>query len=222
MIKSIKNLFVITLVLLFNSCQEEAEFSISEKEIIGGGGSIYSCNIYGPSESCSSETLNFTSSTNIPNPNYNWSVESGNMFISGSNNNSSVTVITNSNFSGGQIGLYVSSSSGPDYSFRTKNIQLGDDCSTSSCPDDFTITELIPTCYPSSYPYGRYKINEDLCNGGSISWNVRNATLQSDFGNEIYVSADSQYPFTIEATISCPGCNDITISRSFTPSTNCP
>lgn len=76
------------------------------------------------------------------------------------------------------------------------------------------IYPLIDACYPSSYPYGRYKL-KGFPGGATIRWSANNANIILANHNEVYVAPTSQYDFKIIAAISYPCASGRTCNRTY-------
>lgn len=208
-------LFVLSLVFSCNTL-DNANFefnSIEQKPIL-----LPSCEIVGNGEACPNSNGTYGSDiSGFSNPQVNWSVAQGNMTFSTSSNQSSVGVNFLSNFNGGILVMSVTDSSNPHLSC-TSSLEIGKStmCNPEpSCDWNVSILELIPTCYPSSFPYGRYKIY-NYPSGANINWSVSNAQIVSNYGDEIYVSATSQYNFTVSVQVTHEQCTK-SDSKSFLP-----
>ncbi|WP_426755170.1 hypothetical protein [Myxococcus sp. Y35] len=83
-------------------------------------------------------------------------------------------------------------------------------CAPSSCaPAVRTINENIGVCYPSRHPYGRYAILSPE-SGVTYTWSSNYASLHSNTGSYIVLSATSVGYFTLTVTASRPGCAQTT------------
>ncbi|MTI30430.1 hypothetical protein [Xanthovirga aplysinae] len=78
---------------------------------------------------------------------------------------------------------------------------------------------MIPACYPSSFPYGRYRLQE-YPSGAKIDKSVSNGKIVDDYGDEIYISVNSSGRYKVEARVRrSAGCDKV--SSGYFESNDC-
>lgn len=166
------------------------------------------CRIDGPDKGCKSDDVTYTTSTDIVNPIYNWSIVSGNISstIIGQGTDTA-TFQLGAFFNGGSVKVEITSSTNSDNCTFFQDIALcrvigGGSC---SCPNPVIDDRL---CVSGGHPHWRFQV-DGISSSDQITWSINHGTIRSN-PNQSYViiepNSGSIHGFTVYCRVerTCP------------------